>query len=110
MAGVEPFKALHYDLGNVGSLGDVVAPPYDVIDDTQRAELESRSPYNVVGIDLPVDADGGDPYEHAAKLMEQWAGDGALVDDHGPALWALTQDYTAPDGRELTRRGFLARV
>ena len=27
-----------------------------------------------------------------------------------PALWALQQDYTGPDGRALTRRGFFARV
>ena len=32
------------------------------------------------------------------------------MDDGEPAIWAMTQDYTAPDGREMTRRGFLARV
>ena len=26
------------------------------------------------------------------------------------ALWPLAQDYTGPDGRRRTRRGFLARV
>ena len=72
MAGVKPLRALHYDLEKVGALGDVVAPPYDVIDAEQRAELASRSPYNVVDIDLPQDPDGGDPYEHAAKLMGEW--------------------------------------
>ena len=110
MAGVEPLRALHYDLGKVGPLADVAAPPYDVIDDTQRAELAGRSPYNVVELDLPRGPDGGDPYEHAAELMGRWKQEGALVDDPKPALWALTQDYTAPDGRRMTRRGFLARV
>ena len=37
----------------VGSLADVVAPPYDVIDASQRAELAARSPFNVVAVDLP---------------------------------------------------------
>jgi uncharacterized protein (DUF1015 family) len=110
VAGVEPFRALHYDLGKVGELGDVVAPPYDVIDGVKRAELAGRSPYNVVDIDLPEDRDGGDPYELAAKLVAEWKRDGALVDDEEPAIWALTQDYEGPDGRKLTRRGFLARV
>ena len=32
MAEVRPLKALHYSLDSVSSLGDVVAPPYDVID------------------------------------------------------------------------------
>ncbi len=110
MAGVEPFKALHYDLAKAGSFGDVTAPPYDVIDDAMRAELASRSPYNVVDLDLPRDPDGGDPYEHAAKLLGEWKADGALIDDGEPAIWALSQDYTAPDGSTMTRRGFLARV
>ncbi|MDP9189041.1 MAG: DUF1015 domain-containing protein [Actinomycetota bacterium] len=110
MAGVEPFKALHYDLGKVGSLGDVAAPPYDVIDDATREELASRSPHNVVELDLPRDPGGGDPYEHAAKLLAEWKAEGALVDDEEPAIWALSQDYTAPDGSTMTRRGFLARV
>ena len=60
MAGVEPLRALHYDLGKVGALGNVVSPPYDVIDEARRAELAARSPYNVVNLDLPEDPDGGD--------------------------------------------------
>ena len=33
-----------------------------------------------------------------------------LVREDEPAIWALRQDYTGPDGRELVRTGFLARV
>ncbi len=33
-----------------------------------------------------------------------------MVQDEDPALWALTQDYTGPDGAAKTRRGFFARV
>ena len=61
MAEVLPLQALHYDLDKVGALDDVVAPPYDVIDEDQRAELAARSPYNVVELDLPRDPDGGNP-------------------------------------------------
>jgi uncharacterized protein (DUF1015 family) len=110
VAEVSPIQAVHYDLGKVGSLADVVAPPYDVIDDQQRAELAARSPYNAVELDLPRDSGGGDPYDHAAKLLEQWIGEGVLTRDSGPTMWALEQDYTAPDGSRLTRRGFLTRV
>jgi uncharacterized protein (DUF1015 family) len=110
VAEVSSFRALHYDLSRVGSLADVVAPPYDVIDEQQHAELGGRSPYNVVELDLPRDPGGGDPYEHAAELLNQWTKEGVLTRDPEPAIWALEQDYTAPDGRALTRRGFLARV
>jgi uncharacterized protein (DUF1015 family) len=110
VAEVSPIHAVHYDLGKVGELADVVAPPYDVIDAAQRAELAARSPYNVVELDLPGDPGGGDPYEHAAELLSQWTEEGVLTRDSDPTIWALEQDYSAPDGSRLTRRGFLARV
>src|SRR3954454_21922523 len=110
MAEVKPLNALHYDLAAVSSLGDVTAPPYDVIDEAQRAELLARSPFNVVEIDLPRAPEGDDPYEHAAETLEAWTLDGVLTADREPAIWALTQEYSTPDGRRQTRHGFLVRV
>jgi uncharacterized protein (DUF1015 family) len=110
MPRVEPLRALHYDPAVAGPLQALAAPPYDVIDPDQRAALQSRSPYNVVAIDLPEDPDGGDRYAHAARLLDTWREDGAVVLDDEPAIWALVQEYTAPDGRRLTRNGFFARV
>ena len=107
MADVEPLRALHYNLDRTGGLQDVVAPPYDVIDAEQRAKLEARSPYNVVRIDLPV---GNDPYGNAARLLAAWRDEGVIVQDERPALWAIEQDYTGPDGQIRRRTGFLARV
>ncbi|HEY0516014.1 MAG TPA: DUF1015 domain-containing protein [Solirubrobacteraceae bacterium] len=111
MADVQPLRALHYEPALVGGLEAVVAPPYDVIDESQRAELLERSPFNVVAVDLPrADSDGGDRYRSAAELFESWQLQGALVRDADPALWAHTQDYRGPDGVTRTRRGFFCRV
>ena len=108
MAEIQPIRALRYDLDRTGGLQDVVAPPYDVIDDAQRAALEARSPYNVVRIDLP--QGGEDRYDRAAALLADWRTDGAVVLDEAPALWTLSQDYVGPDGRQRTRHGHFARV
>ncbi|HEY2318209.1 MAG TPA: DUF1015 domain-containing protein [Solirubrobacteraceae bacterium] len=108
MAEIKPIRALRYDPGRTGGLQDVVAPPYDVIDDEQRAELEARSPYNVVRIDLP--RGGEDRYERAAALLHQWREQGVVVLDDTPALWTLSQDYVGPDGEPRTRQGVFARV
>jgi uncharacterized protein (DUF1015 family) len=108
MADVEPLYALHYDLSKVGGLQPVAAPPYDVIDAAQRAELLGRSPYNVVEIDLP--QNGADIYGHAAEILESWNAEGIVVRDDVPTLWALAQDYTGPDGQLRTRHGVFARV
>jgi uncharacterized protein (DUF1015 family) len=117
MADVRPIFATHYDLDVVGSLDAVAAPPYDVIDAQQRAALLERSPYNAVAVDLPKpygetgpQETGDDPYRRAAEAMDAWREAGALVADSEPAIWAMTQDYTGPDGAPRTRHGILARV
>jgi uncharacterized protein (DUF1015 family) len=110
MPTVEPLRALYYDPAVAGPLQALAAPPYDVIDPGQRARLQEQSPHNVVAIDLPEDPDGGDRYAHAATLLEAWRSEGAVKHDDAPAIWALVQDYTGPDGRTLTRNGFFARV
>jgi uncharacterized protein (DUF1015 family) len=107
MADIQPLTALHYDPARTGGLQDVVAPPYDVIDAEQRAQLEARSPYNVVRIDLPT---GDDPDQAAARQFAEWRAGGIIVEDREPAMWALAQDYTGPDGRQRTRHGLFARV
>ncbi|MGE5281535.1 MAG: DUF1015 domain-containing protein [Chloroflexota bacterium] len=117
MANVRPIEALRYDLDVVGALQDVVAPPYDVIDTAMRAELLARSPYNAVAIDLPKpygetgpQSEGdGDPYEGAAEKIAAWLEAGALVEDE-PAIWAIEQEYTGPDGAARSRHAILARV
>jgi uncharacterized protein (DUF1015 family) len=107
MAELKPLRALHYDPAVAGPLGDVVSPPYDVIDADQRQALVDKSPFNVVQIDLPV---GENRYDRAAAILDDWTAQGVVTTDSDDALWALTQDYTGPDGNPRTRRGFFARV
>jgi uncharacterized protein (DUF1015 family) len=104
MADLQPLHTLRYELAAVGSLADVIAPPYDVIDEDLRAELASRSPYNVVHVDLPRS------YDEAAATLRDWRSRGVLVQEDEPAVWVLRQDYAAPGGAARSRTGFLARV
>src|SRR3954454_23794685 len=110
MADVPPPRTLRYALSSVGSLENVIAPPYDVIEDALRAELAGRSPFNVVEIDLPKGENGGDPPRQAQTTMQPCQQRGVLVREREPAIWVLTQEYTGPDGNSYTRHGFFARV
>jgi len=103
MAVVKPFRALRYDEAVAGPLETLVAPPYDVISDEQREELQARSPYNVVHLTLP------DSEEDAARDLEDWRSSGVLVEEP-PAVWALEQDYVGPDGVARTRFGLVASL
>jgi uncharacterized protein (DUF1015 family) len=104
MADVQPLKTLRYDPDVAGPLEDLIAPPYDVIDDEGRAELAARNPHNIVELDLPPS------YEAAAETLDEWRRNGVLVQEDEPAIWALRQDYRAPDGSTRSRTGFFARV
>src|SRR5207245_8359314 len=90
--------ALRYDEGVAGPLADLVAAPYDVIDDRARREYLERSPYNVVHLTLP------DTPEEAGRTLAEWRGKGVLRADE-EALWFLAQDFVGPDGVARTRAG-----
>jgi uncharacterized protein (DUF1015 family) len=113
MAEIQPLRALHYNNPSVvGSLADVTAPPYDVIDASQRADLLERSSFNIVAVDLPQPDPGSptDPYTAAGNLFDAWQTQGVVIRDPEPAIWPHTQTYTGPDGRTRTRSGFFCRV
>ena len=119
MAEIAPLTPLRYNLARLeaatdgGGLASVVAPPYDVIDATQRAELAARHPNNVVKLILP-DGEGDAKYAHAADLLMSWRSEGALVRDDVPAFYRYDQTFAAPgsggSGAKITRRGFLGLV
>ena len=104
MAEIRPFRALRYDESVAGPLGDLVAPPYDVISDIERAAYLARSPYNVVHLTLP------DSEEQAAQDLADWRARGVLAREEAPAYWWLSQDYVGPDGVARRREGFVASL
>jgi len=104
MAVVKPFRAERYDEQSAGPLGQLVAPPYDVISPEERSELLARSPYNVVHLTLP------DTEEEAGAAIADWRRRGVLARDEEPAYWFLSQDYVGPDGVARNRSGLVASL
>lgn len=110
MPAISPYRALCYAPHLRGRMDRLVAPPYDVLTEEQRRSLGDRHPNNVVQLDLPRPPQGEDPYEAAAGLLERWVRDGLLVRDSRPSFYACEQRYRDSSGREVTRRGFFARL
>jgi uncharacterized protein (DUF1015 family) len=102
---VRPFRALRYDLARVRA-ADVVAPPYDVIDEAHRLELLERSPYNVVRLILP----GAGNEAEAGETLAEWVEDGILIREPRPSAWWLEQEATGPDGIRRSRSGLITTV
>jgi uncharacterized protein (DUF1015 family) len=97
-----PFPGLRYATDD---LAEVTAPPYDVIDAAERAELAARHPHNVVRVDLPVGAEAGaDPYVEAARTFTTWVRDGVLTED-AQALYPYRMTFTDEAGTQRQTLG-----
>jgi len=113
MPHISAFRGIRYDLGHVGSLSDVIAPPYDVIDAELQQQLYDRSPFNctrlILGQDQPGDDDHNNRYSRAARFLKNWLRDGVLFAEANPAIYVYHQEFEEA-GQKFTRRGFMCRT
>ena len=113
MPELRPFRALRYS-PQAGNLADLVAPPYDVIDEAQYRELCARSPHNAVRLilDKGYSPDVLPPpewYGQAARLLAAWRAQGVLERDAEPAFYLYAQSFTH-QGRRLRRKLLLGAL
>ena len=108
MPDIQAFRGIRYDLGHVGSLSSVIAPPYDVIDPTLQDQLYKLHPANVVRLILnreePGDDEATNRYSRAAKFFKNWQSEGVLFTEPDPALYVYHQEFSY-GGQAYTRRG-----
>ncbi len=114
MPEIHAFRGIRYDLGHVGALSDVVAPPYDVIDPEYQQALYDRHPNNVVRLVLNKVEPGDDDevnnrYTRAASFLQRWQREGILFNEADPAIYVYHQVFEYL-GVSYTRRGFMARM
>ncbi|MGH8918715.1 MAG: DUF1015 family protein, partial [Actinomycetes bacterium] len=95
---------------HIGSLDDVVCPPYDVISEEERLALMQRSPYNVVRLELPRDESGGDAYGGAARLLDSWRDGGVLHRDAAPAFYGHRMAFRDPSGAPRSTVGVIGAL
>ncbi len=112
MPEIQAFRGLRYDLGHVGSLSDVIAPPYDVIGPALQDELYKKHPANVVRLilnrDEPGDSEGNNRYSRAAQFLKNWRSEGVLFSEAQPTVYVYHQTFTT-GGETVNRRGFMIR-
>jgi uncharacterized protein (DUF1015 family) len=112
MPSISAFRGVRYDLGHVGSLSDVIAPPYDVIDPELQDQLYKKHPANVVRLILNRDEPGDDEhsnrYSRAARFLRNWLREGVLFTEGDPAIYVYHQEFVER-GQTFVRRGFMGR-
>jgi len=113
MPHIRPFAAIHYAKRPDLDLSKLIAPPYDVLDEKDKAELQSRHPNNIVAIDLPhmptKTAGPDEVYANAAITLNAWLKSGILTQDQRTATYPYTQSFEHL-GRTYHRKGFIALV
>ncbi len=114
MATIRPFNGLRFS-AEAGPLDLLVAPPYDVLNPSEREEYGARSPHNIVHLTLPEqnsdDRSKFVKYARSAALLAEWRRDGALTPEAAPAFYRYTQSFSLhglPD--HFTRTSVIALI
>ena len=106
------FAGLRYDCKAAGAdLEALAAPPYDVIDEDQRAALEAQAAHNAVRLLLPRDEhQDDDRYARAADALASWEREGVLVTDPAPRLYAYRMQFRDLEGNPRHTRGVIGAL
>ena len=106
MAEIIPFCGTRFHPPLAGSIGELIAPPYDVITPDMRDALAHISPYNIARI-IKADPEPTDtPYAHAARLWQDWQDKQILRRDPQPALYVYEQHFEIR-GHKFSRTGVI---
>jgi uncharacterized protein (DUF1015 family) len=105
-----PFPGLRYRPDALGAdLGELTAPPYDVIDEEGRARLEAAHTHNAVRLILPRDVEAGDRYRRARATFDAWQAEGVLVPDE-PSLYVYRMSFTDETGAPRRMTGVVGAL
>ncbi len=96
MPQIFPFNAVQYNQGK-GDVSDLVAPPYDVIGEPEKAALLAKNANNIVAIDLPhtpaKELGPPEAYAGAAAALDAMLNDGRLTRRETPAIFVYRQTF-----------------
>ena len=111
MATIRAFKGTRYSAEDISAL---VAPPYDVISESERAGFAAQSPHNVVFLTLPEqNADDRSKYikyARSASRLEEWLRNAVIQVEDKPTFYRLKQTFKTPYGDEFTRTALIATI
>jgi uncharacterized protein (DUF1015 family) len=114
MAFIAPFKGVSFNVEKVGSLDEVVTPPYDVISENAVDSYTAKNHYSMIRLDITKNPGGtaseDTRYQDVADLFQQWLDQDVLRRDKQAALYLYAVQYKHPSGRMLTRKGVVALV
>lgn len=111
MTDILPFQGLRFNVSRIG-LKDILVPPYDVVQPSERSLYFERSPYNAIRLELTKqksDEESTD-YSEVRNTLEAWKKESVLVREDTPVYYALRQKFETIDGEKHERLGFFGAL
>lgn len=105
MVDIRPFRAIRYT-EKAGNIKDLIAQPYDKIDQDMQREYYEKSPYNYCRLILPIEENR---YQTVHQRIYEWLNEHIIAKDNEPAIFILQHEYQL-DGKKYTRTGMLAAL
>ncbi len=107
MAIIRPLRAWRYNEQLALNIGELIAPPFDVVSEKQRQALY-RYPYNSIHLSVP---EGSDPAARAAQTLHRWKQEGILQQDSQPRIYVYYQYFRLRGNVSLfCRKGFICFI
>jgi uncharacterized protein (DUF1015 family) len=104
----EPFAAVRFAPSL--PLGEVTAPPYDVLSVADTDALAARHPRNIVAVDVPRPDDDPERYDRSAAVLAAWLADGTLVRDPRLSFTLYRMAFTTEAGTRRETVGVLGAL
>lgn len=105
----EPFSALRYTNAS-SELFALSSPPYDVLSPDDRTHYGTQSPWNIVHVDCPLDADGPQRYEKAATTIQEWISNKVLTLDPTPSYTLYRMSFRDAAGNDRHTVGVIGAL
>ena len=104
MLEISPFKGIFFNEKKAGRISELIAPPYDVIEDKKK--WNSLSPYNITHITL---SQRGNDYIERGEKWKKWKKE-RIVTKEDSSSYYLCYHHFFYEGKEFTRKGFFGAV
>ena len=113
MATIEPFKGIRYNMEKITDLSTVIAPPYDIINQSGQDAYYNQDPYNIIRLEYGKEEIGDSPannrYTRARDTFNRWLEQKILLRESQPVFYLYRQSFTYR-GTSYQRDGIIAAL
>ena len=107
------FPAHQYNPAVVGSIGECLSPPFDIISPEDQTRLYARNDYNVIRLILgktsPADNEVNNPYTRAKKSLAEWLRQKVIIPGGDRSFWLYGMNYEH-DGQSKQQTGLIGLI